>query len=89
MLFALLLCHLQKGNVANTSFFCQQENQFGVKVESWFAPSPFPASPHTSGTMRMAANTEKLIFPNSQVCPEGLWRVQAVREGTGSFAAAQ
>lgn len=70
MLLVLLLLFTER-KCGKYLFLCQQENQFGVKVESWSAPSPSPASPHTSGTMRMEANTEKLIFPNSQVCNEG------------------
>lgn len=88
MLFALLLLFTER-KCEKYLLFCQQENQFGVKVESWFAPSLFPVSSHTSGTMRMEANTERLIFQNSQVWNEGLWMVQSGREGTGLFAATQ
>lgn len=42
-------------------------------MESWFVPSLFPVSLHTSGMMRMEANTGRHIFQNSQVCNEGLW----------------
>lgn len=54
-------------------FLRKQENQFGVKAESWFVPSRFPVSLRTSGMMRMETNTGRLIFQNSQVCNEGLW----------------
>lgn len=72
MLFALVFCSLQKGNAEN-NFLCKQENQFGVKVESWFVLNPFPVSLRTSGMMKMGANTGRLIFQNSQVCDEGGW----------------
>lgn len=39
----------------------------GERAASWCAPSPFLASPRTSGTTRMAASTGRLTSPNSRV----------------------
>lgn len=45
MLFALLLCHLQKGNVANTSFFLSTGKPVWGESGELVCTKPIPCQP--------------------------------------------
>ncbi|KAM6156266.1 acetoacetyl-CoA synthetase isoform 2-T2 [Rhynchocyon petersi] len=45
----------------------RKERRCGGRAASWCAPSPSPASPRTSGTMRTGASTGRPTSPGSQV----------------------